>query len=268
MQKLDRLGWTAGITFVSYGLRIGIRVNDPDILPAIAATLPPRWRAVEGGHVDRLYSLRVGRDGGRVRSYHLVFAGPGRIARTFDLQEALTRLEGDIQLYVAERARRKVFVHAGVVGWKGQALVFPGMSFSGKSTLTAALVRAGATYYSDEYAVFDSEGRVHPYARPLLIRQPSGGVERLPAESLGGAAGTRPLPVGLIALCQYRESAAWRPRRVARTEGILGLLANTVPARRRPEKVLPVLHQLTRSADVVKTKRGEAEEIVRFLLTG
>ena len=35
-------------------------------------------------------------------------------------------------------------------------------------------------------------------------------VDRLPAESLGGTAGTRPLPVGLIALCQYRESAAWR----------------------------------------------------------
>jgi hypothetical protein len=30
----------------------------------------------------------------------------------------------------------------------------------------AELVRAGATYYSDEFAVLDSRGRVHPFPRP------------------------------------------------------------------------------------------------------
>ena len=72
--------------------------------------------------------------------------------------------------YVAEEARRGVFVHAGVVGWKGRALVLPGKSGAGKTTLVAELIRAGATYYSDEYAVLDERGRVHPYARPLAVR--------------------------------------------------------------------------------------------------
>ena len=32
MEKIDRLGWAAGISFVSYGLRIGIRVSSPEVL--------------------------------------------------------------------------------------------------------------------------------------------------------------------------------------------------------------------------------------------
>ena len=70
-----------------------------------------------------------------------------------------------------------VFLHAGVIGWRDRAFVFPGPSFAGKSTLIAELVRAGATYYSDEYAVVDEDGRVHPYARALQMRQSGGSVQ-------------------------------------------------------------------------------------------
>ena len=80
-------------------------------------------------------------------------------------------LESDMQRFVAEMAHRRVFVHAGVVGWQGKAIIIPGRTFTGKTTMVAELVRAGATYYSDEYAVFDLQGRVHPYARPLGMRE-------------------------------------------------------------------------------------------------
>src|SRR4051794_20574153 len=65
--------------------------------------------------------------------------------------------------------------------------VIPRVSHSGKTTLVAALVRAGATYYSDEYAVFDAQGSVHPYARPLGIRDGNGDrPRRCPVQELGG----------------------------------------------------------------------------------
>ena len=35
MDKINRLGWAAGIVFVSYGLRIGIRVSSPEIMDRI-----------------------------------------------------------------------------------------------------------------------------------------------------------------------------------------------------------------------------------------
>ena len=48
------------------------------------------------------------------------------------------------------------------------------------------MVRAGATYYSDEYAVIDDTGLVHPFARPLGIREEGSYVQtKCAAEALG-----------------------------------------------------------------------------------
>lgn len=72
---------------------------------------------------------------------------------------------------VMERCRRYVYVHAGVVEWEGRALVFPGVSHAGKSTLTLAMVRAGARFLSDELLVFDpTTGCAVPYPRAMKIR--------------------------------------------------------------------------------------------------
>src|SRR5438445_462151 len=191
MQKLDRLGWADGICFSSYGLRIGIRVNEPEVLARLPDHLPPGWKPATSPIVDRLYSLRAATTGRSTatRNFNLLYAGPARLARTKELEELFEPLESDLQMFVAEWARRRVFVHAGVVGWRGQAIVIPGMTFSGKSTLVAALVRAGATYYSDEYAVFDAQGRVHPYPRRLAIREDySSRFRRCLPEALGGRA--------------------------------------------------------------------------------
>src|SRR5436309_878862 len=141
MEKLDRLGWAAGTCIVSHGVRIGIRVNAAELLERLPTHLPPGWKPAPSAEVDRLYSLRTSATGAssRVRHYNLLYAGPMRVARTLELGELLTSLESDLQLYVAERARRKVFVHAGVVGWRGKAIVIPGRSFAGKTTMVAAL---------------------------------------------------------------------------------------------------------------------------------
>ena len=35
MTKIDRLGWADGMSFNAYGVRLGVRVNDPAILPGL-----------------------------------------------------------------------------------------------------------------------------------------------------------------------------------------------------------------------------------------
>lgn len=184
------------------------------------------------------------------------------------LKEALRRLESEIDLYVAEWARRRVFVHAGVVAWKGQAIVLPGRSYSGKTTLVAALVRAGATYYSDEHAVLDTKGRVHPYAKPLSLREDvGGGPRRCAAEDLGGLVGSKPVRVGMVTMCEYRDGARWRPRLLSPGRAVLALLAHTVPARRRPNDALAVLKRVVAEARVFSGVRGEAEEMADSVLS-
>ena len=89
------------------------------------------------------------------------------------LDDALILLGGHMMIHVAEHAPEYVFLHAGVVAWEDRALLLPGQSHAGKSTLVAELVRAGATYYSDEFALLDSQGRVHRiYTRDIRMRRP------------------------------------------------------------------------------------------------
>jgi hypothetical protein len=270
MDKIDRLGWAAGLSFKSYGVPVGIRVNNVELLDRVVEHLPPGWETSSTTIVERLYSIVAGGVGKRsnVRRFNLLYGNIARLARTVDLDQALEIFESDLQLHVAEAARRRVFVHAGVVGWRGQAIVIPGRSFSGKTTLVAELVRAGATYYSDEYAVLDARGRVHPYSKPLAIRDDATKKQKkYLVEALGGITGSKPLPVGLVVVSSYKQSARWRPRQVSAGKGALALLANTVSARRQPDVALSTLQQIVARAPILKGMRGEAKEMVESVLS-
>jgi hypothetical protein len=201
-----------------------------------------------------------------MRRFHLLYQGGVRLARTMVLEEALDLLELDLHLSVATRARQRLFVHAGVVGWKGQAILVPGYSFSGKSTLVAALVRAGARYYSDEYAVLDASGRVHAFPKPLILRSPDG--RQYFRRVLRGdrGAGGPPLPVGLVVAVRYRPGGRWRPQRVSPGQGLLLVLSHTIPARSRPREAVRVLCRALGRAVVIQSTRGEADETARILL--
>ena len=267
--RVDRLDWAVGFSLKSYGVRIGIRSNDPAALVSARRHLPSDWEAVSSPLVDRIYSILIGRKGSHANGRRLnqLYGDDVRLARSFDLDELYERLESDLRLFVAELARHRVFVHAGVVGWKGQAIVIPGRSYSGKSTLVAELVRAGATYYSDEYAVLDSRGRVHPFAKPLELREEGEFTQtKITAAELGGHSGTKPLPVGLVLMTQFKSGARWRPRKLTAGRGVLEMLFNTVSARRSPERALATLQRVAEQADVLKGVRGNAAEVVDALL--
>ena len=270
MAKLDRLGWADGITFSAYGVRVGLRVNDKAILKRVLTHLPPGARPSDVRVVDHLYSLTgfANNSDGKVRRFNLGYWNLARFARTRSFEDLLDQFESHLQLTVAEYAPRRVFVHAGVVGFKGRAIVIPGMSFSGKSTLVAELLRAGASYYSDEYAVIDERGRVHPYARHLRIRTAeSGRVERVRPEQLGAVVGSKPLRVGLVVSTNFKGGARWRPRELTQGKAVLELLANTVSARSQPEMALSFLTKALESARILKGARGEASEIVDAILS-
>jgi hypothetical protein len=269
MKKVDRLGWAVGFSLKSYGVRIGIRSNDPAALDRVCQHLPNEWENVSSAVVDRVYSILIGRRGSRanVRRLNLLYGDHVRLARSFDLDSLFETFESDLRLFVAELAKHRVFVHAGVVGWKGQAIVIPGRSYSGKSTLVAELVRAGATYYSDEYAVLDSRGRVHPFAKALELREEGEFRQtKITAVELGGHSGTKPLPVGLVLMTQFKSGARWRPRKLTAGKGVLEMLFNTVSARRSPERALATLQRVAAQADVLKGVRGNATEVVPVVL--
>lgn len=265
MEKVDRLGWAAGLCINAYGVRIGVRTNEPKVLDELINLLPPVWKPAPSPIVEQIYSVKRGAKG--TRQFHLLYGGAERLLRTRDWEEALDQFDSFINRYVAQMARRRVFVHAGVVGWRGQAIVIPGRSFSGKSTLVEELIRAGATYYSDEYAVFDAHGRVHPYTKPLALRyDPTKPQLKFPVETIGGVLGRKPLPVGLVLVSQYTPEGKWRPQQLPAGQGVLALLANTIPAREQPAAALATFQHIVARAPVMKSWRGEAREVVEYVL--
>lgn len=254
----------AGFAVNAYGLRIAVRANEPTVLRRVPDRLPPGWRPIYTKIVQRLYSFVVSPR----RGVHTLYGDAATVAEARALDDILDGFESDLKLYVAERAPGHVFVHAGVVGWRGRAIVLPGTSMSGKSRLVAELIRAGATYYSDEYAVLDATGHVHPYARPLSLRQDGlSQLRRYPVEALGAQAGRRPLPVGLVVLASYRPGARWQPRPLTAGRGALALLNHAVAARSATARVMAAIGEVAKVARFRAGPRGEAEETARLILT-
>jgi len=255
------------VAFKSFGLRIGVRANDRAALQHALRYLPPTWKVSKNSEVDYLYSLCSGgsHPHPQTRRFGLLYKGSSRLVRTLHQDELYETFARDLRLTVAEFARRRIFMHAGVVGWRGRAILVPGSSYSGKTTLVAELVKAGATYYSDEYAVLDEKGRVHPFAKPLSIREANNGGRQTdyPVESFAGRKGIKPLAVGLVLLTEYNPGASWRPRAVSPGKAVLALMAHTVAARNRPQATLETLRHVVSGATVLKGHRGEALEVVK-----
>ncbi len=269
MVNLDSLGWAAGCAIRSFGVKIGLRATDPAAMPELRRALPVGAKAVAAPVVDHLYSVIVagGLGAGRRRKLHLLFAGTHLMARQRSLTALMEDLEHDVISLVGTKAPRHVFVHAGVVGWKGRAIVLPGRSFTGKSTLVAALVCQGASYLSDEFAVLDGRGRVHPYPRPLGLRGPGEQKGRpTPVEALGGRQRRTPLPLGWVIAAPYDADASWTAAPMGAGEAALELVANSLAIREAPERVLRTIAEACGSAAGFRGRRGDADAAARAIL--
>jgi hypothetical protein len=268
LPEVERLEWSAAESFYAYGARFGLRTNDPRGLAEARSHLPLGWQAAEAQQVDQLYSLHLASSSGAsdASSNHLLYAGTTLIARSPDAQVVYKSLAEHALQSTMWSARDHLFVHAGVVGWRGRAILIPGRSFSGKTTLTKALVGAGASFYSDEFAVLDRRGLVHPYPLPLSIRAGNGHPTKTVVEQLGGQHGAEPLAVGLIVVTRYRRRARWRPLELSPAQAMLALMDNTVAARREPEYSMPILRETVLQARCIKSNRGEAARLAPTLL--
>src|SRR5262249_55094696 len=156
---------------------------------------PPVREPLATAEVDHLYSF-CSRSGGGSRSRPRLYEGSRFVRHGRGLSRAmkLDLLRSFLESRVATHAASVIFVHAGVVEWRGQAILLPGRSRSGKTTLVTALLRAGAKYYSDEFAVLDDSGRVYPWPRPLRVRRRGRRPRSFPVELFGQRARQRSLP--------------------------------------------------------------------------
>lgn len=269
LEKLNHFAWAGRACITAFGLRVGVRVTAPEFLDRFLGSIPARWMCAAPQSVDRLYSFIARGASPRVdmRGSHLLYANSQRLARTEDLSQLVETFESDLNSYIAQAAQKWFFVHAGVVGWQGQAIIIPGHSYSGKTVLVKEFLQAGAKYYSDEFAVLDGQGWVHPFPRLLSVRTEDCQTRNhIRAEDLGSETGIGPLPVGLLLLTRYEAGAHWRPRILSPGRGVLALLANALTARSQPALALATFEKATVRARVLKSIRGDAKETAESVL--
>jgi hypothetical protein len=262
------------LTFECHGTIVDMRVDEHAVLNLVRERLPPGARLLQTAQPDVSYEVRPARDErASDRSYAVaVRCAEDRewleLARAPDAVTAALLAADDAEFQVAVHAPSKLFVHAAAVAWHGRVIVVPGRTCTGKSTLAAALVRAGATYYSDEFTVIDEAGLVHAFARPLQLRSHDGRRgRRVTARSIGGVEGVEPLPLGLVVSAPFCAGAHWSARTMSSGETALALLDNAVVARIRPAHAMQrIARALEWGVCGLQGVRGEADDAAPLLL--
>jgi hypothetical protein len=180
-----------------------------------------------------------------------------------DLVPELIRLVDEA---VLRNLRGLYAVHAGVVQVGDEAVVLPGMTHAGKSSLVAALLERGATYFSDEYALIDAQGRVHPYPRPLLVR--SGTSEQVPkvAEEYGARTGAAAVRLGWILALAYDPEQDSRLEPVPQSAGVLLMLGNTPHVLAEKPEMIEAFQNAAAGARCYQGYRGDASEAAEKIL--
>jgi hypothetical protein len=253
------------VVFESYGVRFKLGATTPELLKEAEQTarkaLLDRVRILEtkeaehsfGFTSDEAGTLYLFQNGDRISSDHLR-------SRFFKFFNSMLRI------VVAEHAKDCVFIHAGVVAWRSRAIVIPANSFQGKTTLVAELVKNGAEYYSDEYAVLDENGMVHPFPRDLSVRDSDFRERDVPVSELGGKTGCNPIRVGAVLLTEYAEKGEWKPEQLTLGQGIMEIIPHTIPRNYNTKFSLKVLNTAVSDAIILKSPRGDVGEFaIKFL---
>ena len=249
------------IGFESHGVRVVVSASDGELLSRLTSWLPPG--AERGSAVPDDPRFEILTDD--VCGYRLKIADePDMPCRDLDL--AIGTLQRRVGGYVAAAASDRTSIHAGAVVHDGRAILVPGYSLSGKTTLVTELVRLGATFFSDEYAVLDESGLVHPFPQPMSVRIDGyGHIRRLDGDH--GATGSEtPAPVGLVVITSYRAGVSWNPESLTSGAGAVALLAHAIAIDERPIAALAATRRAAENALVFEGPLGEVADVAPALL--
>jgi len=264
---IERRNFDYGFCFVSHGVAVKIASDDQVMLGKARELVDSAFgglaRIFEESKFIAQCEFGIEDTKGIYRLYKNGFeTTAGNSERNF-----YKYLNSMLRLEVAEHAEGMVFVHAGVVGWKGSAIVFPGTSFAGKSTLAAELIKNGAEYYSDEYAVIGPDGLIAPFPRHISMRYFGGTREsEVPISKFGGRVGEFEIPVGLLLFTSFEKGAEWKPKYLSAGQAIMEMIPHTLSMRKDPSFCLKVLDLVARRAIIVAGPRGDVRKFAKFLL--
>lgn len=184
---------------------------------------------------------------------------------------------------LASECSRGLLLHAAALGWRGRAVILPGRTGTGKTTLAAWLTKRGFDYLSDEL-VYLPEGdlTVQPFPRPLTVKTAGLPLVRrlldldrhaaqtvvvpeatfIPPTLLGVGGPATDLPVGVTVAFQYEENAPFSLRPLSKAEAGLVLMGGLVNARNLPGHGFGAIAHLAREIPAWKVVYGDPSHVV------
>lgn len=253
----------AAISVTAWGATAQLLAPDRETLERVLAALPPAVRV--GGEGRAARTLELVDDGGS--GPRLVVDGR-KLARFDNLEDTIAVLSSSIETLASTHSDTHAFLHAGAVEVGGRAVMLPGRSHAGKTTLVRALLERGARYLSDDLVPIDAGLRAHPLARPLMVRAARGAAtEPVPPERVGSRAALAALEIAAV-FCVRFDPAEPGLRLEEKTDAasFAALLAHAPGAQIRPDVIVPILAGIARRTPVFVGARGEAGAAADALL--
>lgn len=245
----------SGQRYEAFGVPFEIRVNGTLSNDLLDLALPPGAQPTE---LSPVTTVLVDAHTGHIEAGDAVHEYADEVILAEGLERQIAEL-------VALTSPLGVFIHAGAVGTPNGAIVVPGRSFTGKTTFVAAALKAGLTYYSDEYAILRPDGTLLPYPRRLWLRRPSGRI-RVSASDLGATTAQRAAHVSLIINVPFKAGVPTRLASLPPERAALHLIDNAVAALARPDEVLRICARVARTASALAGTHEGAEALVAELL--
>lgn len=177
-------------------------------------------------------------------------------------------LLGQVLFHLSDRSTGGLVLHAAAVCRGDRCVLLPGASGTGKTSLTAWLVRRGFEYLTDElvYIPLGSE-EVRPFVRPLNVKasarttvgtdvldfdaltaqsMTSADVLLIPAGAIGRQATARAPRLEAIVFPHYQAGAALHARPVSEAATGMRLMATLINARNLPAHGFEEVSRLAR----------------------
>jgi hypothetical protein len=230
-----------------------------------------------------IYSLLDLGEGSQSR-YRLRFSG-GDLIRSDKRSDPLLHLLWHINAEAFRRTGDFLLIHAGAVVAPSTraAILLPGGTGSGKTTLVAALISEGFDYLSDEAAAIDPVSHlVYPFPRALAFKQGSWDVvasssTRFPVAREDGSIGDQrhvlaeevrpsslagPSPLRTIVSVKYEAGCSTEITPLTRAAAAVRLAEGALNLRIYRERGIKLIGRVVRNADCYQMTGGDLSEAV------
>ncbi len=272
-EHLQAINWDDSLICVCYEYFIRIHTTKLEYLNSLRDNMPGNFEIVSKNNIKGLeiqFEIYLT----QTSDQKTVFFFYDKLVTKLKYQNGYSTFEENLEFlsdmlgaFNAARNEKYIILHAGAVSYKDKAIIFPADSYSGKSTLTAAFVKQGAKYYSDEYAVISENGYLYPFPKTISMRKP-GSYEQteVSVESLGGEISIKPLKIDFVLITKFVKNSRWNPQKLSQARAVFELLPHAFNGKNNPEFTIRVLHNTIKTAMILQSNRGDSSRFVKQFL--